>query len=155
MMKRKIKDGILLYEKNSTKISKETNGILYCEFIHTDLKTPFVSVDVLEITTALMKIKEYREDKSIWNIKIKNKWNTSAEKALYWLSGGDKEWLINKNYIFSWSEVYHIFLNEYGEVVNNILEKSQTLGELKNNFEKYISLQKIYEFSIDNNLIKV
>ena len=96
-MRRNVKMGNLLFESDLIKVSKEANKILYFESNQWQLNT----YDVIEGVAALIKMNVPYEDK-VWDIQVKEKWNSSADKALYWLSGGDKEWLDGKRYKYQW-----------------------------------------------------
>jgi hypothetical protein len=76
------------------------------------------------------------------------------DKALYWLSGGDIEWITKKHYNKAWSEVYLSYQEEFGMTIFNIIKKSNTLGEVRNGFSKYLNLPVLYEFSLNKGFIK-
>ena len=130
-------------------ISKEANKILYFESNQRQLN----SYDVIEGTSALMGIKEL-QNSDLWEVKVEQKWNSSAERALYWLTGGDDEWKQEGHYKYEWSDVCQIFTHKFSDIVYDILENAKTLGDIKDGFNEHLSIPKLYEFSLNNGLIK-
>jgi hypothetical protein len=149
-MRRNVKMGNLLFESDLIKVSKEANKILYFESNQWQLNT----YDVIEGVAALIKMNAPYEDK-IWDIQVKEKWNSSADKALYWLTGGDKEWLDGKRYKYQWKDVCHIFTHKYSDIIYDVLEKAETLKDIRDGFNKHLPMVKLYEFSLNNGLIHI
>ena len=149
-MRRNVKMGNLLFESDLIKVSKEANKILYFESNQWQLNT----YDVIEGVAALIKMNVPYEDK-VWDIQVKEKWNSSADKALYWLSGGDKEWLDGKRYKYQWKDVFHIFTHKYSDIIYDVLEKAETLKDIRDGFNKHLPMTKLYEFSLNNGLINI
>ena len=152
-MRKRVKNGTLL-EYNKIKVSKEINNTLYFECNDEALMENFVSFDVIESVAAFMKVDDIQKDDTFWDIKFNKQWNSSPEKALYWLTGGNKEWIEGNNYKYSWGEVYHIFLYKYSDIIYDIIDKANTLGDIRKGFNKRLSIQKLYEFALDNGLVK-
>jgi hypothetical protein len=124
-----------------------TNEQIFFEFDN------FVSEDVAEVVAIMMRKREV--ENSFWCQKIqKNDINIEPRKCLYWLSGGDREWVKLSNYTKPWSEVEEDFENEFKYLIKWIINKSNTLGEVRDNFIKYLNLPVIYEFALDKNIIK-
>lgn len=113
----------------------------------------FVSEDVAEVVAIMMRKKDV--ENSFWTQRIqKNDINVEPRKCLYWLSGGDREWVKLSNYRKPWNEVEEDFENEFKYLIKWIINRSNTLGEIRDNFIKYLNLPIIYEFALDKNIIK-
>lgn len=76
------------------------------------------------------------------------------KKALYWLSGGDLEWITLHNYCKNWLDYQDIFEDEFGFIVLSIIKKSKKLEDIKSGFMKYLNLPTIYEFALEKNLVR-
>ena len=95
-------------------------------------------------------------DPNIWNMditKIKNIDHIDPHRCLYWLSGGDDEWMKREYYKRPWNECDLLFEEEFGLIVQVILTKSKTLRDIKNGFIKFLNLPVFYEFCLSKNLI--
>ena len=94
-------------------------------------------------------------DDNIWNIDVndENRKLITPEKALYWLSGGDKEWLSNNNYSKPWSECYIDFQKEYGDLIVDIIESSETLGDIRDEFIDKLNISILYDYAISKDMI--
>jgi hypothetical protein len=112
-----------------------------------------ITTDVAEAVAIMMR--NPRTDNSIWSKKIQvNLESVEPQKALYWLSGGDNEWITLQNYNQPWNKCYLEFQEEFGFIVINILKKSKNLGDIRNGFQKYLNLPNLYEFALSKNLIR-
>jgi hypothetical protein len=112
-----------------------------------------ITTDLAEAVAILMKSKS-KWDENFWNLEIKNLnyYNISPGKALYWLSGGDKEWKEMENYKKNWSECALDFQEEFGLRIISILRKSKTLKDIRSGFIKYLNLPILYEFALENEI---
>lgn len=145
--------GVIVYESKFVRIYKENDGSLYFESTSKN-KMEFKTNDSLEGVAALMKTKETFMDDKIWEIELTNKYKSSAENALYWITGGDNQWTSeNCIYKYSWSEICDIFTHKWGDKIYEIIGNAKTLGDVKEEFIKHFNLPTIYEFSLDNSLI--
>jgi hypothetical protein len=112
-----------------------------------------ITTDLAEAVAIMMR--NPRTDNSIWSKKIQINYETiEPQKALYWLSGGDNEWITLQNYNQPWNKCYLEFQEEFGFIVINILKKSKNLGDIRNGFQKYLNLPNLYEFALSKNLIR-
>jgi len=107
-----------------------------------------VTTDIAEAVAIMMRLNVI--SKEAWNTKINKDdlYNTKPENALYWLSGGDEEWMIEDNYTKNWHECYLDFQEEFGLTVIEIIEKAETLDDVRKGFIKYINLNILYEFAL-------
>ena len=110
--------------------------------------------DIAEAVVLLNKA--INDNDPIWDIIIseKDRYNVEPIRCLYWLSGGDNEWETNKHYKKSWSVYYDIFNNKFKNKIMFIINNSNTLRDVKRKFEENFNLIQMYEFSIENGLIK-
>ncbi len=124
---------------------KNTQNEIYFQIGHQ------ITNDIAESVSMMMKILD--DSDPIWNIKIKNK-NVNIQNALYWLSGGDDEWISLKHYNQPWNECYHLYESEFEESIYKIIEESITLKDIKEKFKKKFNMFKMYDFALSENLIK-
>jgi hypothetical protein len=112
-----------------------------------------ITTDPAEAVALMMRIDDLRE--SFWKRPISiNPESIDVRKCLYWLSGGDLEWITLHNYCKSWINCEDDFEEEFGFLVKSIIKKSKTLEDIKNNFIKYLNLPTLYEFALEKNLIR-
>ena len=138
---------VVIYRSSKIRVSMELNGELFFE-IENEL-TSDLSEAVAMVINLGINDKIFFD--TMFNVSMEN---ISPDKALYWLSGGDKEWVTKQHYSKSWSEVYLSYQEEFGITIINIKKKSKTLGEVRNGFIKSLSLATLYEFSLDKGFIK-
>lgn len=145
--------GTIIYKKDNISICNNNDKLSFY-YENTKHKKTFKSNDYLESVSAIMRLPEFFKDEKIWKIKIPNKYeNIKIEKALYWITGGVKEWEENKNYKYKWEDVELIFKHKFEDVILDIIKESNTLGDIKRGFMAKLNLPIIYEFSLNNNLI--
>lgn len=111
-----------------------------------------VTIDIAEAVSILMTLNKW--DDEIWNLSIENidYYHIRPSKCLYWLSGGDNEWLRNNNYKKNWYESELEFQEEFGVLVIAILKRSKNLKEIRNGFLKYLNLATLYNFAIEKDI---
>lgn len=113
----------------------------------------YVTDDVAE-AVALMMRKENIPN-SIWQKEIEiNLDNLDYRKSLYWLTGGDNEWIKLKNYKMSWQECESIFVDEFDFIIKWIMKKSKKLEDIKSGFKEYLNLTVIYDFALRKKIIE-
>jgi hypothetical protein len=135
-----------VWNSDLIKISQESNS--YYFEIGTELTT-----DLSEAVSMMMRMKSKWNDE-VWNLKIENidYYEIEPSKCLYWLSGGDDEWMGGENYKKLWHEAYLEFQEEFGIMVISILKKSKTLKDVRNGFLKHLNLATIYNFAIEREI---
>ncbi len=112
-----------------------------------------LSCDIAEGVALLMRSNRSKNQKDLWSIEIKDSgYNIYPEKSLYWLTGGDVEWKLGYNYKKTWGESYSFFQEKYGEILCDIINKSKTLGDVRNRFQKELNMLNLYEFALDNGI---
>lgn len=127
-------------------IEKEATGDTYFEIGNE------ITTDISE-AVAIMIFKVNFDD-NVWETKNNFNKNVSPKKALYWLSGGHKEWKTLDNYKKGWHQYSDIFLEEYGDLVKKIIKRSKTLKDIRDGFLKYMNLEILYDFSIGKGIVK-
>ena len=135
----------ILQNSDRIKVVKEKNNQLFFEIeneLTSDLSEAIAMIIMLDI-----------HDDHFWGIPYKYNQDVTIEKTLYWLSGGDNEWISKHNYSVSWSEIYHLYLENFEHIVINILKSAKTFGDIKKGFIKNLNLPVFYEFALDNDLI--
>lgn len=111
--------------------------------------------DVAEGVAAMMMCGHY-VDEQIWKTPLteKDKKEISVTKALYWLTGGNDEWIEISNYSMDWHEASLIFKKQYGGKITRIIRTANTLQDIRTKFEEYFNLSDLYEFAIKNDMIE-
>ena len=141
-------------ENEKTKVYEtKSNQNLYFQSTNPVLNSVFESTDYAESVATLMRIKGVFLDRKFWEISLKDKYNINVENTLYWLTGGDREWQINNNYKYKWEEVKSMFIEEYEDVILNIIKNSSKLIHIRNGFLNELSLPVMYEFALRHKLI--
>jgi hypothetical protein len=111
-----------------------------------------ITSDLGEAVAILMRNKT--DDNSIWELEIKDmNLDIDPEKALFWLTGGYKEWRSLEHYNRPWVDCYLEFQEEYGFIIYNSIKRAKKLNDIKKAFLKYLNLPTLYDFSISKNLI--
>ena len=146
--KRSTKQNVrVITDSNVVRISEEVTGQIFFE-IGNDITT-----DIAEAVAMMMR--NSRIDSSLWEKQLNFNLETIApEKSLYWLSGGDNEWITLQNYNTPWNKCYLEFQEEFGFMIISILKKSKTLGDIRDGFIKYLNLPVLYELALSRNLIR-
>ena len=147
MKKRKdtIEKRLYIFKNDLIKISEDPSNELFFE-----IKTEMTN-DIAEAVSIMMKM----NIKDIWNIEINSdKININPEKSLYWLTGGDREWITLEHYKYSWVNCYSSFEEEFGDIIYQIVDNSKKIGDIKEGFIKYLNLPILYDFAIGKGFIK-
>lgn len=138
-----------VYEDNLIKINIEESGEYYFEIKNE------ITNDLAEAVAMMMRIKDKWND-NIWETKIPpiDTYEIDPEKSLYWLSGGHDEWRKLENYKKNWYDSCLEFREEFGISIISILKKSKTLKDIRNGFIKHLSIERLYDFAIEKNIIR-
>jgi hypothetical protein len=137
----------IIYNNDKIIISKQDN--MWCFEIGRE-----ITMDIAEAVSILMRTSDV--DDSLWEMSIDNIDidSISPERSLFWLSGGYMEWRTLENYNKPWYDCYLDFQEEFGFIIINIIKRSKTLMDIKNNFNKYLNLPVLYEFALSKDLIR-
>ena len=139
------KDSFIVFKSNNVKIEIEPNQEIFFEIRNE------VTSDLAEAIAIMIRM----DIDGLWNIQLDQKLlMISPERCLYWLSGGNKEWVTLDHYNRSWSECYMDFEEEFGDTVMNIINNAQKLGDIKKGFIKYLNLPILYDFAISRGFVK-
>ena len=98
-----------------------------------------ITNDVAE-AVAIMIFNKVSANDPIWNTTLYNKREISPIKSLYWLTGGKNVWGGDKSKVDCWSDCGHIFEDEYGDDITNIVTKAKKLSDIRNGFLNNIRL---------------
>lgn len=113
-----------------------------------------LTTDIAEAVSLL--IRECDDNDQIWQVELRNI-NTediTPEKSLYWLTGGYKEWKSLENYNRPWCDCYLEFQEEFGFAILSSVNKSKTLGDIREYFIENLNLPVLYDFALSKNLIR-
>jgi hypothetical protein len=112
-----------------------------------------VTTDIAEAVSLL--IRECDSNDQIWDVELRNNIEEiTPEKSLYWLTGGYKEWKSLENYNRPWCDSYIYFQEEFGLTIVNVVNRSQTLGDIRKYFIENLNLPVLYDFALSKNLIR-
>jgi hypothetical protein len=137
----------LLNEDNIVKINRQPNGENLFEVGNS------ITTDLAEAVAIMMKTSDSED--SIWKMNITDGIeNIEPRKALYWLSGGDYEWITLHNYCKSWSNCEYEYQEEFGYMVMSIIKKAKTYKDIKDGFIRYLNLPTLYEFALSKDFIR-
>jgi hypothetical protein len=144
--KRQSKSSIKMLNQDFVKISKSSDDYVF-EIGES------ITTDPAEAVALMMRINDLHEMNWKKDIKI-NPDKIQPRKALYWLSGGDLEWITLENYRVSWNNSEFIWEEEFGFLVKSIVQKSKNLDGIRKGFLKYLNLPTLYEFALEKNFIR-
>lgn len=112
-----------------------------------------ITSDLGEAVAILMR--NNTEDNSIWEMEIGDMdMDIEPSKALFWLTGGYKEWRSLEHYNRPWADCYIDFQEEFGFIVYNSVKRSKKLNDIKKAFLKYLNLPILYDFAISKDLVR-
>lgn len=104
---------------------------------------------------AIMLVNLDSVDEKFWRTKTtENIQMTEPRRALYWLTGGDREWLTLENYRKNWTECEWDFQERFGYTIMEILKNSETYNDIRNGFIKKLNLSVLYDFALSKNLCR-
>ena len=150
-VKKQIETEVIKYRNKKINIEREHNKT-YFEVI--DKSGVLHTYDIAEGIAAMMMC-EHEIDEDMLNIKItdRDKKEINSSKALYWLTGGNNEWINPTNYKVDWHEASIIYKKKFGSKVTRIIRKAKTIADIKESFEHNFNLTDLYEFAIKKDLI--
>lgn len=129
------------------RITELSSGNIYIEI------EDHITHDVAEAVAILMRRNDI--DNSIWTKEVNvDLDNFEPRKCLYWLTGGDNEWIKLHNYKKTWTHCDSLFSDEFDFVIRWILKRSKNLGDIRNGFKEYLNLPILYEFALSKNLVR-
>jgi hypothetical protein len=136
-----------VYNRGIVRVSKEENEYFF------EIGKELTS-DVAEAVAILMRKVDFNE--AVWNLEFNNivLENITPERCLFWLTGGYSEWRTLENYNKPWCDCYLDFQEEFGYLILNIIKRSKTLKDVRENFLKYLNLPILYDFAINKNMIR-
>lgn len=112
-----------------------------------------ITLDLAEAISLAMN--EDFEESEFWSLPVQIFDKTIiSEKALYWLSGGDKEWVTLENYSDSWYNCYSDFCSKWEPAIIDIISKSETLLDIKLGYKKRLNLVTLYDWAISKGFVK-
>lgn len=112
-----------------------------------------ITTDIAEAVSLL--IRECDSNDQVWDVELKdNTEEIAPEKSLYWLTGGYKEWKSLENYNRPWCDCYIHFQEEFGLTILNLVNRSKTLGDIREYFIENLNLPVLYDFALSKDLIR-
>jgi hypothetical protein len=136
-----------VYNRGIVRVSKEEDEYFF------EIGKELTS-DVAEAVAILMRKVDFNEE--VWDLEVSNivLENITPEKCLFWLTGGYSEWRTLENYNKPWCDCYLDFQEEFGYLILNIIKRSKTLKDVRENFLKYLNLPILYDFAINKKMIR-
>jgi hypothetical protein len=112
-----------------------------------------ITQDIIEAVVLMMRdgIDDYNPS---WNTEISDvsTYEIDPKKSLYWLTGGDDEWIYGKNYKYPWHECVNEFTENFGEEIIEIIESSNTLADVKFQIINKLNLPILFEFALQKKI---
>ncbi len=137
----------ILEIQDAVKINQTENGKIFFEFYN------HITDDVAEAVAMMMRTDGI--DKKLWEVELEFDLDLiQPRKTLYWLSGGDREWIKLTNYKKPWCEVESYYEYEYDHIIRWIVKKSKNLSEIRDKFIQYLNLPTLYEFALSKNFVR-
>ena len=128
-------------------ISQKNNGQVFFEI------EDHITLDIAEAVAIMMRKRNI--DNSVWLKEVNFDVDClDSRKCLYWLTGGDNEWIKLHNYNKPWVECDHEFEKEFEFIIRWVVKKSKNLQDIKNGFIEHLNLPVLYEFALSKDLIK-
>jgi hypothetical protein len=86
----------VIFDESGVIISREITGKLHIECDRSDIGYTIHTSDAMEAAAALMHSKTLMSNSKLWSIKLSKNdiYGCNPANALYWLSGGDTEWVV-------------------------------------------------------------
>ena len=113
----------------------------------------YTTVDLVEAVVLMANI-SVKDD--VWSLSTNNfDKNIDPEKSLYWLSGGDSEWMTLEHYSESWYNLHQDFSIKWSPIINSIVSESKNLAEIKEELEKRLNLAIIYDWAISRGFTRL
>jgi hypothetical protein len=140
-------NNIKLLEKDIVKITKSAEDSIY------EIGDS-ITTDLAEAVAMMMRVCD--DSDFVWKRGFgkSNLEKIDPRKALYWLSGGDLEWITLHNYCKSWQQCEDDYEAEFGFSILSIIKKSNCLEDIKSGFITYLNLPTLYEFALEKNFLK-
>lgn len=131
----------MLYSGSNFRIINEGNQVIF------EVGT-FTTLDLAEAIALMIRL-DIDENDPVWSLSINifDK-NVFPEKSLYWLSGGDSEWITLEHYSDSWFNCLFDFCSKWSSDIQHAVDKASTLGDIRHYFINQLSLIRIYEWAI-------
>lgn len=143
--------------KDSTKLLNDSKDLKITKVAKDETLFEFgdiITTDLAEAIAIMLTLKE-NVNETIWKTKVtENIDKIEPRRALYWLSGGDVEWLTLENYRKNWVECEWDFQEKFGFMLIDILKKSQTYGDIRKAFVKKLNLATLYDFALYKNFVR-
>lgn len=145
------------FKENSTKLLNKSTDLKVSKISKDETLFEFgeiITTDLAEGIAIMLINKDFINHK-IWKTKItENIEKIEPRRALYWLSGGDREWLTLENYNQNWIECGWDFQERFGLTLMDILKKSNTYEDIRNGFIKKLNLSLLYDFALSKKLVR-
>lgn len=124
-------------------ISRNEKGLLYFEFDY--MGWLFDTTDVAE-GVAILRNSHYKDDEDLKKLHITDvdRNNVNVKDALYWLSGGSKEWTGNTTFTVEYHIVQDQIVEKFGEEIKEMVNDSDNIGELLSNYKHFDPIDIYY-----------
>lgn len=145
------------YKGRDLSVTRGEDGLLFFDF--DSMGWLFDTNDVAE-GCAICKGSHFIKDEGLRQIQITqaDKDNVKPEEALYWLTGGNKEWKFGDAFNVSWDKVADEVTAKFGHVVTDMVKDSNTLGELMDKMASEsglygLDMMDFYQFMSDEGYV--
>jgi hypothetical protein len=144
-----------IFKANGLIVGKDQNDKLHVDCNRAEIGYDLHTSDILEATAALMHSKALWSNKDLWSIRVSENdlYESDPVNALYWLSGGDSEWVDGFRYKHKWSEVVDVYANKFEEDLFGYVSNCSSLGDIRSIYCSEFKLRYFYEFALANDFI--
>lgn len=147
---------IILVEETGIQVERDFAGMLLFNCTRNDVGKELHTVDPAEAAAALMRSTYLQCNKELWSLAIADRDIdlVQARNVLYWLTGGDREWMFGTNYKVKWDRAGDMFEDALADRVLYAVHSCTTLGELRDSLQQNFKLLETYELMLENNWVQ-
>lgn len=143
-------------EETGIHVERDFAGVLLFNCTRNDVGKELHTVDPAEAAAALMRSAYLAGNKELWHLAVTESDLdlVHTRNVLYWLTGGDREWMFGTNYKVKWDRAADVFEDALADRVLYAVQSCSTLGELRDSLQRNFKLLETYELMLENNWVQ-
>lgn len=147
---------VVLAEEVGLQIVRATDGRFRFDCNRNDIGRALHTDDPVEATAAFMRSRTLMANAGIWDLPLLEEHLAACDisAVLYWLSGGDREWLFGVNYRVKWHTAEEHIVDEFGEHLLYCVGRARTMRELRDVLAKNFPLSVFYELMLERGWVR-
>lgn len=144
-----IKEREIELYNNKVRITRDSNDNISFEVNN------YITYDLLEGVIFCLKYEQHK-DNPLLKIQLKQLdfYNIDTIQALYWLSGGDEEWMENDHYSKKWAEVCTLFADRFTDSLLDEMMHCNTIGDIAKVLMTYYNITYMYDYALSIGIVK-